>query len=462
MNKQKSFEIAKKIAKKVNLYGGRAYFVGGYVRDEYRLSIGQIAKMNEDIDIDIEIHGIEKNILESILSQFGDVMEIGKSFGIYTIRKLNLDIALPRIEIKSGQKHTDFDIEIDPFIGTYRAARRRDFTINSIMKDIITGEYIDHFNGISDIENRMIRYINKEKFQEDALRVLRACQFAARFEYKIDKKTIELCKEINISSLSKERIYTEVNKGLFADKPSIFFKYLDEMNHLDYWFKELYDLKKVEQDEKFHAEGSVYNHTLMVIDEGAKLLDKVNYKKEFLYALLCHDFGKFTATSIENGKIHSYKHEEEGIPLAKRFIRRLTEENFLLKYVANMILLHMKPNMYARDKSKIKATNRLFFDSIDNNDLILLSIADDRGRISLVPKENTEDFLYERLEIFREYMSRDFVEGKDLIENGIKSGPIFRKLLELRDKHRIAGVSKKNSLKQIIAYNKELEKKNEN
>lgn len=200
----------------------------------------------------------------------------------------------------------------------------------------------------------------------------------------------------------------------------------------------------------------------MVLDEGSKLLDRVNYKKEFMYALLCHDFGKYTATSIENGKIHSYKHEEEGIPLAKTFLRRLTDEKFIVKYVINMTLLHMKPNMYARDKSKIKSTNRVFFDSIDPNDLILLSIADDRGRISLVEKENSEDFLYDRLEIFNEYMSRDYVEGKDLIENGIKSGPIFRKLLELRDKHRIAGVSKNESLKQIIAYNKELESKNEN
>lgn len=459
-NNNKSLEMAEKIAKKVNINGGHAYYVGGYVRDEYRFKLGQSSEMDKDIDI--EIHGIEKNVLENILSEFGDVLEIGKSFGIYTIIKYNLDIALPRIETKSGQKHTDFDIEVDPFIGTYKAAQRRDFTVNSIMKDILTGEYIDHFNGISDIENGVLRYINKDKFQEDALRVLRACQFAARFDYIIDEKTIEICKEINISNLSKERIYQEVNKGLFANKPSIFFKYLNEMNHLDYWFKELYDLQKVEQDERFHAEGNVYNHTLMVLDEGAKLLDRVNYKKEFMYALLCHDFGKFTATSIENGKIHSYKHEEEGVPLARTFLRRLTDENFLAKYVTNMTLLHMKPNMYARDKSSIKATNKLFFNSIDPNDLILLSMADDRGRISLIPKENTENFLYKRLEKFNEYMSKDYVEGKDLIDNGIKPGPIYTKLLELRDKHRIAGVSKKNSLKQIIAYNKELEKKNEN
>nr|WP_276939083.1 HD domain-containing protein [Helcococcus sueciensis] len=460
MKSDKSLDIAEKIAKKVNINGGRAYFVGGYVRDEYRLKFGQTN--NIDNDIDIEIHGIEKNDLEKILNEFGDVLEIGKSFGIYTIRKYNLDIALPRIETKSGEKHTDFDIEVDPFIGTYKSSERRDFTINSIMKDILTGEYIDHFNGIEDIENGILRFVNGEKFQEDPLRVLRACQFAARFGYKIDKETIELCKNIDIRNLSKERVYEEVNKGLFSSNPSIFFKYMDKMNHLNYWFKELFHLQEIDQSQKFHAEGNVYNHTLMVLDEGSKLLDRVNYKKEFMYALLCHDFGKYTATSIENGKIHSYKHEEEGIPLAKTFLRRLTDEKFIVKYVINMTLLHMKPNMYARDKSKIKSTNRVFFDSIDPNDLILLSIADDRGRISLVEKENSEDFLYDRLEIFNEYMSRDYVEGKDLIENGIKSGPIFRKLLELRDKHRISGVSKNESLKQIIAYNKELESKNEN
>lgn len=460
MKNNKSLEITKQIAKKVNIKGGRAYFVGGYVRDEYRFKLGQTVNLNQDIDI--EIHGIEKKELEKILSEFGDLYEVGKSFGIYQISKYNIDIALPRTETKSGEKHTDFDIEINPYIGTYKACERRDFTINSIMKDILTGKYIDHFNGIEDIEKGILRYINKDKFQEDALRVLRACQFAARFGYKIDDKTIELCKQIDISKLSKERIYQEVNKALFAYKPSIFFKYLDEMNHLKFWFKEVYDLQKVEQNKKFHAEGNVFNHTLMVLDEGARLIDKVNYKKEFMYALLCHDFGKITTTSIINGKIHSYKHEEEGVPIARNFLKRLTDENFIIKYVSNMILLHMYPNIYARDKSNIKATNKLFYNSINPNDLILLSIADDRGRISLAYKENTEEFLYERLEIFDEYMSRNYVKGKDLIEYKIKPGPIFRKLLELRDKHRIAGVSKCDSLKQIIAYNKELEKKNEN
>lgn len=458
METNKSLEIAEKIAKKVNKKGGQTYLVGGYVRDEYRFKIGQTTKVDKDIDI--EIHGIEKKVLENILSEFGYVLEVGKSFGIYTIRKYNLDIALPRIETKNGRGHTDFDVEVAPFIGTYKAAERRDFTVNSIMKDLITGEYIDHFNGIDDIKNGVLRYINKNKFQEDALRVLRACQFAARFEYKIDKKTTELCKRINLSNLSKERVYTEVNKGLLSNKPSIFFNCLNEMNQLEYWFKELYDLQKVEQNQIFHAEGNVYNHTLMVLDEGAKLIDRANYKKEFMYALLCHDFGKITATSIENGKIHSYKHDEEGVPLARKFLRRLSNEKFLIKYVTNMVLHHMKPNLYARDNSKIKSTNRLFFNSVAPNDLILLSMADDRGRISHTDKGNTEDFLYERLKIFNEYMSRDYVKGKELIENGIKPGPIFKLLLNLRDKHRIAGVSKRDSLKQIIAYNKELESVN--
>lgn len=252
MKSDKSLDIAEKIAKKVNINGGRAYFVGGYVRDEYRLKFGQTN--NIDNDIDIEIHGIEKNDLEKILNEFGDVLEIGKSFGIYTIRKYNLDIALPRIETKSGEKHTDFDIEVDPFIGTYKSSERRDFTINSIMKDILTGEYIDHFNGIEDIENGILRFVNGEKFQEDPLRVLRACQFAARFGYKIDKETIELCKNIDIRNLSKERVYEEVNKGLFSSNPSIFFKYMDKMNHLNYWFKELFHLQEIDQSQKFHAE----------------------------------------------------------------------------------------------------------------------------------------------------------------------------------------------------------------
>lgn len=454
-NLNESLELAKEIAKQVNIYGGRAYFVGGFVRDEYRYNLGQTNVRAKDIDI--EIHGIDRKILENILSKFGNVIEMGKSFGIYSLANFNIDIALPRIESKNGLKHIDFDIELDPFIGTFKASKRRDFTINSVMKDILTEEYIDNFNGLKDIENGIIRYVNYDKFQEDPLRVLRACQFSARFNFEISSETIELCKKIDIRYLSKERIYNELVKGLLSKRPSIFFKNLQKMNHLNFWFKELFDLIDIKQDKRYHAEGDVYTHTLMVLDEGAKLLDRVDDKIAFMFSCLCHDFGKFSTTVIEEDRIRSLKHEEAGVEIAKKFLKRITNEKKIIKYVINMTLLHMRPNIYARDNSKIRATNKLFFESINPNDLILLSMADDRGRISEVKKDDTEKYLFDRLNIFYEYMNRDYVTGHDLIKSGIKPGINFNKLLKLRDKHRISGVSKKDSLAQIIYYNKKLD-----
>ena len=237
--------IAKEIALKVCNLGGKVYYVGGYVRDKI-LNI-------DNKDIDIEVHGITPKQLEEILDSVGKRIEIGESFGIYNLKGYDIDIAMPRKEYVIGSGHKDFDILVDPFIGTYNAAKRRDFTINALMEDVLTGEIIDHFGGVNDLNNKIIRYVNEETFKEDSLRVLRACQFASRFEFDISKETISLCKEMNISKLSKERIEGELKKALLkANKPSIFFDSLRKMNHLNYWFKELSELIDIKQNPCVH------------------------------------------------------------------------------------------------------------------------------------------------------------------------------------------------------------------
>ncbi|WP_419773144.1 CCA tRNA nucleotidyltransferase, partial [Helcococcus kunzii] len=280
-----NLRLSKEIAKKVNSIGGTAYFVGGYVRDKIRGV--------ENYDIDIEVHGISQNDLENILKSFGNVNIIGKSFGIYNIEHKNFDIALPRKERKSGEGHKGFDVDVDPYLGVKNASKRRDFTINAIMQDILTGEIIDNFNGINDIKNGLIRFVNKESFIEDPLRVFRACQFASRFNYKITDETIELCKNINTSYLSKERVFEETSKALLKSKnPSIYFNYLDKMGQLQSWFNELKALQNIEQSPIYHKEGNVYTHTMMVLDEAATYRELVNYEMYFMFAALCHDLGK--------------------------------------------------------------------------------------------------------------------------------------------------------------------------
>lgn len=233
--------IAYIIAEKVCNRGGRAFYVGGFVRDKL-LGI-------DNKDVDIEVHGIAPEELLDLLKEVGEPLSYGSSFGIYSLKGYDIDIAMPRREHATGSGHRDFEVFVDPFIGTTEAARRRDFTINALMEDVLTGEIIDPFGGKDDLQNKVIRHIDDKTFVEDPLRVLRGAQFAARFGFDIAPETVKLCKGIDISTLTRERIEEELKKGLLKGiKPSVFFEALRDMNQLDIWFPELKALVGLEQD----------------------------------------------------------------------------------------------------------------------------------------------------------------------------------------------------------------------
>ena len=225
-------ELARAIAEKAAEQGGTVYFVGGCVRDRL---LGL-----ENKDIDIEVHGIPAEALEQLLSELGACMKIGKSFGIYGLKGHALDIALPRTERRTGVGHRDFAVTSDPFLGTYEAAKRRDFTMNALMQNVLTGEIIDHFGGRQDLQDGVLRHVDDVTFTEDPLRVLRAAQFAARFQFSVAAETVELCRRIDLSALSRERVMLEMEKALLrAEKPSLFFGELRTMGQLGHWFPEV-------------------------------------------------------------------------------------------------------------------------------------------------------------------------------------------------------------------------------
>lgn len=446
----KELNIAKEIASCVLEYGGTCYFVGGYVRDKLMGTIGK--------DIDMEVHGVTPDILEKVLDSIGTRIETGKNFGVYNLCGYDIDIAMPRKEKCIGRGHRDFKVDVDPFLGTEKAAIRRDFTINAIMENVLTGEITDHFGGESDIENKVIRHINKDTFVEDPLRVLRGAQFAARFQFSVAPETVELCKTMDLSNLASERVFEEMKKALLkSEKPSLFFESLREMDALDVWFCELSALIGIEQNKQHHKEGDAWNHTMMVLDEAAKRRDNVQNPLWFMLSALCHDFGKAVSTKEINGVIRALEHETDGLPLVEKFLKRITSDKKLIKYVLNMTALHMRPNMLYAQKSGVKATNKLFDEAISPNDLIQLSLCDNRGKIPCEAGENTEKFLLERLDVYNEYMSRDYVTGKDLIDMGIKEGEKFSQILAFAHKMRLSGVEKENVIKQIKAeYKKQV------
>jgi tRNA nucleotidyltransferase (CCA-adding enzyme) len=299
-----------------------------------------------------------------------------------------------------------------------------------MMQNVLTGEIIDHFGGKGDLKAGIIRHVNDESFSEDPLRVLRAAQFASRFEFSVARETVDLCREMDISTLAKERVMGELEKALMkANRPSIFFETLREMNQLSVWFSEIENLIGVEQNPRYHAEGDVWVHTMMVLDASVGYKSYASNELGFMLSALTHDFGKAICTERINGVLHSYLHEIKGLPLAKDFIERLTNERILQKYILNMTELHMKPNTMAAMGAKIKSTNKLFYEAKDPEALIALARADGLGKEAMREYVSYDDFFEERLSIFRDYMSRPYVTGKDLTEAGLVPSRNFSEIL---------------------------------
>ena len=436
---------AHEIAEYVERAGGRVYYVGGFVRDRI-LGI-------ENKDVDIEVHGISPEELYSILEKIGEPLVYGRSFGVFALRGEDIDIAMPRRERAVGKGHRDFEIDVDPFIGTREAARRRDFTINAMMEDVLTGEIIDHFGGRQDLEDGVLRHIDPVTFVEDPLRVLRGAQFAARFGFEIAPDTVELCRSIDLSTLSKERIEEELRKALLkAEKPSIFFEEMREMDQLEVWFPELAETIDLEQDPVFHPEGDVWTHTMEVIDRAAAFRDRISEPFRFMLLALTHDLGKIVTTEEKNGRIHAYEHETKGLPLVESFVRRIINENDVIDYVLNMVPLHMKPNVSAYSKPALKSTNRMFDQAEAPEDLIWFAAADRPVFAGEDSFSGDTGFLLERLAAYDEIMARPYVMGRDLIAAGLEPGEDFSEILEYAHKLRLAGIEKDSALKQTLAY----------
>lgn len=452
-----NYSMAIQIAKKVKEVGGIAYFVGGYVRD----SILDIPNK----DIDIEIHGIKPEILKNILSELGDIQTIGNAFGIYNLKGYDLDIALPRKERCIGTGHKDFEVYVDPYIGTHAAARRRDFTINALMKNILTGEIIDEFNGLNDLKNHIIRHVDSSTFREDSLRVLRACQFAARFNFKIASETINLCKTMDLSTMPKERIAGELSKALLkAKKPSVFFNSLYECEQTK-WFKEVYALKGIKQDSEYHPEGDVYMHTMSVLDQAGGLfptgIDNPDRYLPFMLSALCHDFGKVNTTEINSkGKLCALNHEITGIPIANDFLGRIYNNKGFIKYVDNMIKYHMKAHSCFNNRSKTKTTNLMFDKLLYPKDFILLVYADSTGHDldnldnrqfnMFLEKAMTESgFLTDRYLDYGKRISESHITAEDLINIGLKPSPLFKIILDKAWDMHLKGIKKEHVLKQV-------------
>lgn len=447
----RDLQMARKIATSVDAKGGTVYYVGGFVRD--KLS----GKPNKDIDI--EVHGVTPEQLRGILDQFGEIHTQGASFGVYNLRGYDIDIAQPRTEKATGRGHKDFEVYVDPFIGPEKAAMRRDFTMNAMMENVLTGEIVDPFGGQFDMKNHIIRHVNDKTFVEDPLRIFRAAQFAARFDYKLAPETAELMKTMDVSALPRERVYAEMEKAMLkSDKPSVFFDVLKDTNQLHTWFCEVEKLIGCKQDPTYHPEGDAYTHTMMVLDNAVRYRDQVDKPAYFMTAVLCHDFGKpYTMSVGDDGRIHSYNHAESSVPAAGTFLNRINNDTALRDYVYDMVKNHMRTHETFNHNSAIKTTNHMF-DSIQNKkDIVYLTVADcmGKGDTFLERASKEHEFLSERLAVYEKRAAEPMVGGKDLIAMGMRPSAEFSEILKNARKMHFSGVDKAAVLKDIAAKHRD-------
>lgn len=218
-----------KWALEIKSLGGEIYFVGGCVRDFF------LNKKSKDIDL--LVRKVKSENLIVLLKKYGRVDLVGESFGIIKFKPFDsnedFDIALPRTEKWTGEKgYRAFNTISDPFLDIEKDLERRDFTINSIAKNAFTGEFVDPFGGIKDINNRVIKMTNPETFKDDPLRMLRAIQFASRFNFLIDIETERsiIANGERIKEIPFERVLIELDKIVKKGSISLAYYLLDTTN----------------------------------------------------------------------------------------------------------------------------------------------------------------------------------------------------------------------------------------
>ena len=425
-------KILTDIAKELHRNGANAVLVGGAVRDFV---------LQKDVkDFDIEVYNIESyDKLAAILSKFGAVNLVGKSFGVVKLRvgDNEYDFSMPRLENKTGKGHKGFDIKVNPKLKFEEAAKRRDFTMNAMGWDILQNRLLDPFKGVDDIKNKVLQIVDKKTFTEDPLRVYRALQFAARFELDVTEETRKLCCHLvdsgALEELPKERVWEEFKKLLLkADKPSIGLKLMREFGILKY-FPQLKALIGVEQDPVWHPEGDVWTHTLMVVDEAAKLRSGNEFEDLILMlAALCHDFGKPLTTKIIDGRVRAFNHDTKGVKPALDFLTLLTDHKELKREVAKLVEFHLRPLQLFKGNAKKSAVRRLSL-KVNIKRLVKLAQADYFGRGG-TDKNRFEagEWLFKMAQDLNclEKPPKKLLQGRDLIELGLKPSPLFGEILK--------------------------------
>jgi tRNA nucleotidyltransferase (CCA-adding enzyme) len=418
-------EAARQLAEAVRTAGGRALVVGGWVRDRLR---GVPSK-----DLDVELFGLAQDRLLPLLGTLGRVEPVGQSFPVYKLTGVtdgDIDVALPRRESKRGRGHKGFEVHGDPDMTIAEAARRRDFTINAIAWDPLTDAYEDPFNGRADLEGGVLRAVDPATFGDDSLRVLRAVQFAARFEFRLDDGTAALCRAIPLDDLPAERVWGEVEKLLLqAARPSIGLALALDLGVVERVLRELLPLVGCRQEPEWHPEGDVWVHTLLVVDQARAQngdLDRPRLITVMLGAL-CHDLGKPSTTAFIDGRIRSPDHEQAGVEPTEALLDRLNVHSIggydVRAQVIGLVAHHLKPGMFHKAANVGDGAFRRLAQKVDLELLARVARADCRGRTPGVFDCSAMDWFIERARRVGVTPPAPLLLGRHVLALGVAPGP---------------------------------------
>ena len=447
-------EQAVSIAEVVRDAGGRALIVGGWVRD-------RLLGLPESSNVDLEVFGLPGDRLRALLETFGRVEAVGESFQVYKIG--DIDVSLPRRDSKAGRGHRGFLVSGDPDMSIAEAARRRDFTVNAISWDPLTGEYFDPFDGRRDLDRRLLRVVDPQTFGDDSLRVLRGVQFAARFALTLEESTAALCRQIPLDDLPSERVWGEFEKLLFAPKPSIGFAIAMDLGVVSKLFPELQALAGCPQEPEWHPEGDVWVHTLQVIDQARTRINDLPRPEQLAVMLgaVCHDLGKPATTAVIDGRIRSLDHEEQGVPPASAFLDRLNVNSFdgydVRKQVLGITAQHLKPGSWFKVRDEIgDGAFRRLAHKVDLELLARVATSDCEGRKPGQFDCTAMDWFLERARALgvQHRPPEPILLGRHLLALGLTPGPRVGEILKAIYEQQMDG--KVTSLDQAIETARQL------
>jgi tRNA nucleotidyltransferase (CCA-adding enzyme) len=440
-----------------------AFLVGGFVRD--------LVLKRHPKDADLEVYGVDAKKLERMLKKMFPkrVKTVGKSFGVFNVqvsRTINLDVSIPRRESKTGRGHKGFSIKGDPKMKITDAARRRDFTMNAMLLDPLTGDIVDPYHGMADLKTHTLRIVDPKTFGDDPLRVYRALQFAARFGLETDPKTTALLRKMvkdgATDELPRERITEEMRKLLLAERPSIGFELARLIGLIERDYPDLNALVNCVQNAGSHNEGSAWIHTMYVIDAMAKIIRDPKWKitedekLPLMLTAVCHDLGKTRVPwqRIPGKELGYVSHAEAGGPPTKDVLKRFSFGDDINKNVVTLTVNHRRGGAVLgriehRDMDERTAANELRMLIRDIrpmswNAYLALSTADTLGVTGWNGKERARDLVRTLDRVVKKYnlineATKALITGKDLIRLGVTQGPRIGRIIAEIEGDRDAG-----------------------